>query len=75
MPKQQRSLSSLSMCGDVLVCDSEGQHCAPSEASILQQLEVAIVIPNYNRLFPTSQTLFAILDKGYCAAAAKRLAC
>ena len=35
--------SSLSMCGYVLLRDSEGQHCAPSEASILQQLEAGVV--------------------------------
>eukprot|EP01018_Ginkgo_biloba_P018495 Gb_23702 [translate_table: standard] len=67
--------SSLSMCGDVLVRDIEGQHCAPSEASILQQLEAAVVMPNYNRLIPSGRMLFGILDNGYCAAAAKRLAC
>ncbi|KAH9325918.1 hypothetical protein KI387_006096, partial [Taxus chinensis] len=67
--------SSLSMCGDVLVRDAGGQHCAPSEPSILQQLEAAVVMPNYNRLIPSSRTLFGILDNGYCAAAAKRLAC
>lgn len=67
--------SSLSMCGDVLVQEAEGQHCAPSEPSILQQLEAAVVMPNYNRLIPNSRTLFGVLDSGYCAAAAKRLAC
>jgi len=35
--------SSLSMCGYVLLRDSKGQHCAPSEASILQQLEAGVV--------------------------------
>eukprot|EP01018_Ginkgo_biloba_P031850 Gb_35843 [translate_table: standard] len=67
--------SSLSMCGDVLVREVDGQHCAPSEPSILQQLEAAVVMPNYNRLIPNSRTLFGILDNGYCATAAKRLAC
>ncbi|GLJ40295.1 hypothetical protein SUGI_0828070 [Cryptomeria japonica] len=67
--------SSLSMCGDVMVWDVGGQHCAPSEPSILQQLEAAVVMPNYNRLIPSSRILFGILDNGYCAAAAKRLAC
>ena len=35
--------SILSMCGVVLLHDSEGQHYAPSEASILQQLEAGVV--------------------------------
>ena len=61
----------MSMCGDVLIRDLEGQHYAPSEASIMQQLEAVVVIPNYNRLFPTSWTLLSILDIGYCAAATK----
>ncbi|XP_018678800.2 uncharacterized protein LOC103986043 isoform X1 [Musa acuminata AAA Group] len=68
-------LASLSICGDVLAQDLLGQHCAPSEPSILQQLEAAVVMPNYNRLVPGGRTLFGILDNGYCAAAAKRLAC
>ncbi|KAF5194137.1 Tenascin-n [Thalictrum thalictroides] len=70
-----RLLSSLSICSDVLARDAIGQHCAPSEPSILQQLEAAVVMPNYNRLIPGARTLFSILDNGYCAAAAKRLAC
>lgn len=68
-------LSSLSMCGDVLVKDAEGQHCAPSDASILQQLEAAVVVPNCNRLIPNGRALWGILDNGYCATTAKRLAC
>lgn len=66
---------SLSVCRDVLERDAGGQHCAPSEPSVLQQLEAAVVMPNYNRLIPGSRTLFSILDSGYCASAAKRLAC
>ncbi|KAL4180479.1 hypothetical protein AMTRI_Chr13g92280 [Amborella trichopoda] len=66
---------SLTVCGDVLARDAMGQHCAPSEPSILQQLEAAVVIPNYNRLIPNGHTIFSILDNGYCASAAKRLAC
>ncbi|KAJ8494139.1 hypothetical protein OPV22_015860 [Ensete ventricosum] len=68
-------LPSLSICGDVLAQDAFGQHCAPSEPSILQQLEAAVVMPNYNRLMPGGRMLFSILNNGYCAAAAKRLAC
>ncbi|XP_020244315.1 uncharacterized protein LOC109822512 [Asparagus officinalis] len=68
-------MSSLSICGDVLAKESLGQHCAPSEPSILQQLEAAVVMPNYNRLMPGGRSLFSIIDSGYCAAAAKRLAC
>ena len=66
--------SSISMCGDVLVHESKGQDYALSEGSILQQLEAVVVMPNYSRLFPTSQTLFAILENGYCAKSVKRLA-
>lgn len=68
-------ISSLALCGDVLVSDAQGQHCAPSENSILQQLEAAVVTPNYNRLIPSSRPILNIFDNGYCAAAAKRLAC
>lgn len=68
-------ISNLAMCGDVLVGDAEGQHCAPTEASILQQLEAAVVVPNYNRLIPSSRTLWGLLDNDYCATTAKRLAC
>jgi leishmanolysin len=75
-------LPSLSICADVLTMSSPGdavedigQHCAPSEHSILQQLESVVVVPNYNRLMPGGRTLFSILDNGYCVATAKRLAC
>ncbi|KAL2649366.1 hypothetical protein R1flu_017494 [Riccia fluitans] len=68
-------ISSLSLCGDVLVGEEQGQHCAPSETSILQQLEAAVVLPNYNRLIPSGRPFFNLFDNGYCAAAAKRLAC
>ncbi|PKA49613.1 leishmanolysin [Apostasia shenzhenica] len=68
-------LRSLSICGDVLGLHGLEQHCAPSEPSILQQLEAAVVLPNYNRLLPAGRTLLSILDNGYCASAAKRLAC
>lgn len=68
-------LSSLSICSGVLASDAVGQHCAPSEPSILQQLEAAVVMPNYNRLIPGARTLFSIFDNGYCTESAKRLAC
>lgn len=68
-------VSSLSLCKDVLVGEADGQHCAPSELSVLQQLETAVVLPNYNRLIPSSLTLISVLDKSYCSTAAKRLAC
>ncbi|KAG0610529.1 hypothetical protein M758_7G072700 [Ceratodon purpureus] len=68
-------IPSLALCGDVLVGEPQGQHCAPSESSILQQLEAAVVMPNYNRLIPSGRPLFSIFDNGYCATAAKRLAC
>ncbi|OEL38427.1 Uncharacterized protein BAE44_0000552 [Dichanthelium oligosanthes] len=68
-------LPSLSMCHDVLVRDSDGQHCAPSELSILQQLEAVVLVPNYNRLMPSGRTFLNFFNNANCAAAAKRLAC
>ncbi|KAF4348238.1 hypothetical protein CsatB_008675 [Cannabis sativa] len=69
-------LSSLSVCKNVLESDSSGQHCAPSEPSILQQLEEVVVMPNYHRLFPGgARKLFNIFGSKYCDSAAKRLAC
>ncbi|KAJ7958068.1 Leishmanolysin-like peptidase [Quillaja saponaria] len=69
-------LSSLSVCKDVLEIDVTGQHCAPSEPSILQQLEEVVVMPNYNRLFPGgARKLFNIFGSTYCDEAARRLAC
>jgi leishmanolysin len=68
-------IPSLALCGDVLAGEAKGQHCAPSESSILQQLEAAVVVPNYNRLIPSGRPFFSMFDNGYCSAAAKRLAC
>ncbi|KAF7817552.1 Leishmanolysin-like peptidase [Senna tora] len=69
-------LSNLSVCKNVLGSDVSGQHCAPSEPSILQQLEEAVVMPNYHRLFPGgARKLFNIFGSTYCNEAAKRLAC
>lgn len=69
-------LSSLSVCKNVLGRDLSGQHCAPSEPSILQQLEEVVVMPNYHRLFPGgARKLFNIFGSTYCDEAAKRLAC
>ncbi|KAG5030653.1 hypothetical protein JHK85_014635 [Glycine max] len=69
-------LSSLSVCKNVLGNDVSGQHCAPSEPSILQQLEEVVVIPNYHRLFPGgARKLFNIFGSSYCDETAKRLAC
>ncbi|KAK7321737.1 hypothetical protein VNO77_32636 [Canavalia gladiata] len=69
-------LSSLSVCKNVLGNDISGQHCAPSEPSILQQLEEVVVMPNYHRLFPGgARKLFNIFGSSYCDDAAKRLAC
>lgn len=69
-------LSSLSVCKNVLGNDISGQHCAPSEPSILQQLEEVVVMPNYHRLFPSgARKLFNIFGSTYCDEAAKRLAC
>ncbi|GAB4852089.1 hypothetical protein Ancab_016279 [Ancistrocladus abbreviatus] len=68
-------LSSLSVCKNVLESDLFGQHCAPSEPSILQQLEEVVVMPNYHRLFPGARKLFNIFGSNYCDAAARRLAC
>lgn len=72
-------LSSLSVCQDVLEVDQAGQqHCAPSELSVLQQLEEVVVMPNYHRLFPggARKLINNLFNKHYdCDAAAKRLAC
>jgi len=69
-------MSSLSVCKNVLQSDFSGQHCAPSELSILQQLEEVVVMPNYHRLFPGgARKLFNIFGSSYCDEAAKRLAC
>lgn len=69
-------LSSLRTCKDVLGEELSGQHCAPSEPSILQQLEDVVVKPNYNRLFPSvARSILSFLDRGYCNSAAKQLAC
>ncbi|KAL9996310.1 putative leishmanolysin [Helianthus debilis subsp. tardiflorus] len=69
-------LDSLSICKDVLANDGDGQHCAPSESSILQQLEEVVVMPNYNRLYPTGARKILNIFRGRnCDKAAKRLAC
>lgn len=69
-------VTSLLVCKDVLEKDMSGQHCAPREPSILQQLEEVVVMPNYNRLFPGgARKLFNIFGNSYCDEAAKRLAC
>ncbi|KAK4771023.1 hypothetical protein SAY87_031555 [Trapa incisa] len=72
-------LSSLSVCQDVLEVDQAGQqHCAPSELSVLQQLEEVVVMPNYHRLFPggARKLINNLFNKHYdCDAAAKKLAC
>ncbi|EEF52528.1 metalloendopeptidase, putative [Ricinus communis] len=69
-------LSSLSVCQNVLESDISGQHCAPSELSILQQLEEVVVMPNYHRLFPGgARKIFNIFGSSYCDTVAKRLSC
>ena len=69
-------VTSLLVCKNVLERDMLGQHCAPREPSILQQLEEVVVMPNYNRLFPGgARKLFNIFGNSYCDEAAKRLAC
>ncbi|XP_040996682.1 uncharacterized protein LOC121242798 [Juglans microcarpa x Juglans regia] len=68
--------SSLLVCKNVLESDMSGKHCAPSEPSILQQLEEVVVMPNYHRLFPGgARKLFNFFSSSYCDAAAKHLAC
>ncbi|KAI4375009.1 hypothetical protein MLD38_012931 [Melastoma candidum] len=71
-------LSTLSKCQDVLEIGHSGQHCAPSEPSVLQQLEEVVVMPNYHRLFPggARKLINNLFHKQYdCDAAAKKLAC
>lgn len=63
----------------MLEVDKVGQqHCAPSELSVLQQLEEVVVMPNYHRLFPggARKLINNLFNKHYdCDAAAKKLAC
>ncbi|CAA7399469.1 unnamed protein product [Spirodela intermedia] len=68
-------LSSLSACQEVLMGDAAGQYCAPSDPSILRQLEAAVVVPNYGQLLLVGRSLFDFLELSYCAAAARQLAC
>ncbi|KAL3640812.1 hypothetical protein CASFOL_015780 [Castilleja foliolosa] len=69
-------LPTLSVCKDELQKDVSGQHCAPSELSVLQQLEEVVVMPNYHRLFPGGPRKFLNYIRGRdCDGAAKRLAC
>lgn len=71
-------LSTLSVCQDVLEIGKSGQHCAPSEPSVLQQLEEVVVMPNYHRLFPggARKLINNLFNKQYdCDSAAKKLAC
>ncbi|KAK1317921.1 hypothetical protein QJS10_CPA05g01604 [Acorus calamus] len=65
----------LETCKVVLVGHAVGQHCAPSEPSTLQQLEVAVVKPNQDRLMPAALQLFSLFNRQYCSKAAKKLAC
>ncbi|XP_047327274.1 leishmanolysin-like peptidase [Impatiens glandulifera] len=71
---------SLLFCKQVLKNDGPWQHCAPSELSILQQLEEVVVSPNYNRLLPGIATgqwwrRLAKPRDGHCKSAAQQLAC
>ncbi|XP_076940434.1 uncharacterized protein LOC143609606 [Bidens hawaiensis] len=69
-------LDNLSICKGVLTNEVDGQHCAPSESSILRQLEDVVVMPNYNRLYPSgARKIFNMFVSRNCDKAAKRLAC
>lgn len=69
-------LDNLSICKDVLINDDGGQHCAPSESSILRQLEDVVVMPNYHRLYPSgARKILNMFIGRNCDKAAKRLAC
>ncbi|EPS62049.1 hypothetical protein M569_12743, partial [Genlisea aurea] len=70
-------LPTLSVCDEVLRRDAAGgQNCAPSELSVLQQLEEVVVMPNYHRLFPGGPRKILNYIRGRdCDGAAKRLAC
>ncbi|KAK1392506.1 putative Metalloendopeptidase [Heracleum sosnowskyi] len=68
--------SNLQICKDFLGKDASVQHCAPSELSILQQLEEVAVKPNYYRLLPGGpRKFFNYFRGGDCDGAARRLAC
>nr|XP_043617786.1 leishmanolysin-like [Erigeron canadensis] len=69
-------LDNLSICKDVLINEGGGQHCAPSESSILRQLEDVVVMPNYHRLYPSgARKILNMFIGRNCDKAAKRLAC
>ncbi|KAL8230866.1 hypothetical protein R6Q57_000644 [Mikania cordata] len=69
-------LENLSICKDVLINDGGGQHCAPSESSILRQVEDAVVMPNYHRLYPNgARKILNMFIGRNCDKAARRLAC
>ncbi|KAI7747342.1 hypothetical protein M8C21_019370, partial [Ambrosia artemisiifolia] len=69
-------LDSLAFCKDVLINDAAGQHCVPSESSVLQQVEEVVVMPNYHRLYPSGARKILNMFRGRnCDKAAKRLAC
>ncbi|KAL7607136.1 uncharacterized protein LOC111920667 [Lactuca sativa] len=75
-------LENLSICKHVLMNDVDvggngnGQHCAPSESSVLRQLEDVVVMPNYHRLYPTgARKILNMFIGRNCDKAAKRLAC
>ncbi|KAI3767234.1 hypothetical protein L2E82_17323 [Cichorium intybus] len=69
-------LENLSICKHVLMNDVGGKHCAPSESSILRQLEDVVVMPNYHRLYPTgARKILNMFIGRNCDKAAKRLAC
>ncbi|KAI3759066.1 hypothetical protein L6452_06639 [Arctium lappa] len=69
-------LDNLSTCKDVLLNDAGGQHCAPSESSILRQLEDVVVMPNYHRLYPSgARKILNMFIGRNCDKAARRLAC
>ncbi|XP_076939014.1 uncharacterized protein LOC143607456 [Bidens hawaiensis] len=69
-------LNNLSICKDVLIDDGNGQHCAPSESSILRQVEDVVVMPNYHRLYPNgARKILNMFIGRNCDKAARRLAC
>ncbi|KAL8250641.1 hypothetical protein R6Q59_034334 [Mikania micrantha] len=69
-------LDNLSICKDVLINDGGGQHCAPSESSILRQVEDVVVMPNYHRLYPNgARKILNMFIGRNCDKAARRLAC
>eukprot|EP00898_Chlorokybus_atmophyticus_P008015 jgi/Chlat1/8214/Chrsp76S07646 len=64
--------SSLSFCADTIALNNSATYCAPSDPSVLEQLETTTIQTNYDTLLPTG---ISFINGGDCKKAAKNLAC